>query len=235
MKDNIKNLIEIDEREVLRYLQYKDQDIESNLLDKIKQCIKKTKEIINPRFICRKYEIKKTKFYNKKNEVYLEGSNLILQSNDVYNLLLECDECILMSVTLGLEVEREIRKLTYTDLTRGIIIDACTTTAIEEVCDIVQAKIAQKLLKEDKYITSRYSPGYGDLSIEKNLDINNLLNSQKEIGLTVTDSGIMIPRKSVVALIGVSHKEISNTKKSCENCNNRYNCDYKKEGYSCGN
>ena len=58
MKDNIKNLIEIDEREVLRYLQYKDQDIESDLSDKIKQCIKKTKEIINPRFVFRKYEVK---------------------------------------------------------------------------------------------------------------------------------------------------------------------------------
>lgn len=235
MKNNIKNLIEIDEREVLRYLQYKDQDIESNLSDKIEQCIKKTKEIINPRFVFRKYKIKKSKFYNKKNEVYLEGSNLILQSDDVYNLLLECNECILMSVTLGLEVEREIRKLTYTDLTKGIIIDACATTAIEEACDIVQDNIEKKLLKEDKYITYRYSPGYGDLSIEKNLDINNLLNSQKEIGLTVTDSGIMIPRKSVVALIGVSHKGISNTKKSCENCNNRHNCDYKKEGDGCGN
>ena len=235
MKDNIKNLIEIDEREVLRYLQYKDQNIESNLSDKIKQCIKKTKEIINPRFVFRKYGIKKSKFYNKKNEIHLEGSNLILQSDDVYNLLLECDECILMSATLGLEVEREIRKLTYTDLTKGIIIDACATTAIEEACDIVQDNIAKKLLKEDKYITYRYSPGYGDLSIEKNLDINNLLNSQKEIGLTVTDSGIMIPRKSVVALIGVSHKGISNTKKSCENCNNRHNCDYKKEGDGCGN
>ena len=235
MKDNIKNLIEIDEREVLRYLQYKDQDIESDLSDKIKQCIKKTKEIINPRFIFRKYEIKKSKFSNKKNEVYLEGSNLTLQSDDVYNLLLECDECILMSVTLGLDIEREIRKLTYTDLTKGIIIDACATTAIEEACDIVQDNIAKKLLKEDKYITYRYSPGYGDLSIEKNLDINNLLNSQKEIGLTVTGSGIMIPRKSVVALIGVSHKGIGNTKKSCENCNNRHNCDYKKEGDGCGN
>lgn len=234
MKDNIKNLIEIDEREVLRYLQYKDQHIESDLSYKIKQCIEKTKEIINPRFIFRKYEIKKSKISNIKNEVYLEGSNLILQSDDVYNLLLECDECILMSATLGLEIEREIRKLTYTDLTKGIIIDACATTAIEEVCDIVQDNIAKKLLKEDKYITYRYSPGYGDLSIEKNVDINNLLNSQKEIGLTVTNSGIMIPRKSVVALIGVSHKGINNTKKSCENCNNRHNCDYKKEGNSCG-
>ena len=235
MRENIKNLIEIDESEVLRYLQYKNQEIDNSLSDKIKKCINITKEIINPRFIFRKYKIKKLKFSNEKNEVYFEGANLTLKSNDIYNLLLDCDECILMSATLGLEIEREIRKLTYTDLAKGIIIDACATTAIEEVCDIVQDNISKKLLKEDKYITYRYSPGYGDLSIEKNLDINNLLNSQKEIGLTVTNSGIMIPRKSVVALIGVSRRKISNTKKSCENCSNRHNCNYKKEGNSCGN
>ena len=235
MRENIKNLIEINQGEVLRYLQYKNQDIDNSLSEKIKKCINRTKEIINPRFIFRKYKIKKLKFSNEKNEVYFEGTNLTLKSDDIYNLLLDCDECILMSATLGLEIEREIRKLTYTDLTKGIIIDACATTAIEEVCDIVQDNIAKNLLKEDKYITYRYSPGYGDLPIEKNLDINNLLNSQKEIGLTVTNSGIMIPRKSVVALIGVSHKRTNNFKKSCENCNNRHNCNYKKEGDSCGN
>lgn len=235
MRENLKTLVEIDEIEVLRYLQYKNQDIEDDLSNMIKECIKRTKKIINPRFIYRKYKIKKLKSSNSKGEIYLEGANLILQSDDIYNLLIECDECILMSATLGLEIEKEIRKLTYTDLTKGIIIDACATTAIEEVCDIVQASIEKKLLKKDKYITYRYSPGYGDLPIEKNVDINNLLNSQKEIGLTVTNSGIMIPRKSVVALIGVSHKRTNNFKKSCENCNNRHNCNYKKEGDSCGN
>ncbi len=235
MIDNIKGLVEIDRSEVLRYLQYKNQNIEEDLLDKIKYCIDLTKDMINPKFIFRKYPIRKIKCSNKKNQVNIEGTNLMLESDDVYNLLLECDECILISATLGLEIEKEIRKLTYTDLTKGIIIDACATTAIEEVCDIVQGNIAKQLSKEDKHITYRYSPGYGDLAIEKNADINNILNSQKEIGLTVTNSGIMIPRKSVVALIGVSHKGISNTKKSCENCNNRHNCDYKKEGDGCGN
>ena len=235
MINNIKDLIEIDEREVLRYLQYKNQNIDDNLSNKIKKCIERTKEIINPKFIIRKYGIKKSNTANVKKEVYLEGVNLTLQSDDIYNLLLECDECILMSVTLGLEIEIEIRKLTYTDLTKGIITDACATTAVEEVCDIVQDHIAKKLLKEYKYITDRYSPGYGDLPIEKNVDINNILNSQKEIGLTVTNNGIMIPRKSVVALIGVSSKEISNTKRYCENCSNRHECNYKREGNICGN
>ena len=235
MIDNIKDLIEIDKKKVLRYLQYKNQNISDNLLKVIEQSIEETKSIINPRFVLRTYPIKKVNLPNEKNQIILNGVNLTLKSDDLYNLLLECDECILMSATLGLEMEKEIRRLTYTDLTKGIIIDSCATTAIEEVCDIVQDHIAKKLLKEDKYITYRYSPGYGDLSIENNVGINNILNSQKEIGLTVTNSGIMIPRKSVVALIGVSSKNTVNSKRSCENCNNKHNCNYKKEGHSCGN
>ena len=57
-----------------------------------------------------------------------------------------------MAATLGLEIEREIRKLTYVNLTKGVIVDACATTAIEEVCDIVQDNIGRELLREDKYI-----------------------------------------------------------------------------------
>ncbi|WP_455537728.1 vitamin B12 dependent-methionine synthase activation domain-containing protein [Terrisporobacter sp.] len=231
--NNIKNLVEIDKGEVLRYLQYKNQDIKSDLLKIIDESIEETKKIINPRFILRKYRIKKKKNLDGKDQIILEEANLILESNDLYDLLLECDECILMAATLGLEIEKEIRKLTYTDLTKGIIIDSCATTAIEEVCDIIQDNIAKNLLKEDKYITYRYSPGYGDLSIENNSPINNILNSQRKIGLTVTNSGIMIPRKSVVALIGVSAKGTMNIKKSCNNCNNRHNCQYKKEGHNC--
>ena len=234
MIENIKELVEIEKREVLRYLQYKNQNINEDLLKTIEESIEHTRKIINPKFIFRKYPIKRVvNKYNKK-QVIFPKVNLTLESDDIYNLFEECDECILMAATLGLEIEIEIRKLTYVNLTKGVIVDACATTAIEEVCDIVQDNIGRELLREDKYITYRYSPGYGDLSIEKNIDINNVLNSHKEIGLTVNENGIMIPRKSVVALIGISNKNTKNTKKSCDNCNNRQNCQYKKEGYSCG-
>lgn len=234
MINNIKELIKIDKKEVLRYLQYKNQNINEDLSNLIDESIEETKKIINPKFVLRRYPIKKISKENGKKQVILENGNLILESNDIYNLFEKCDECILMATTLGLDIEREIRKLTYTNLTKGVIMDACATTAIEEVCDVVQENIAKNLLSEDRYITYRYSPGYGDLSIDKNIDINNILNSQKEIGLTVTNSGIMIPRKSVVALIGVSDKKAISAKKSCDYCNNRHNCDYKKEGHSCG-
>ncbi len=233
MIENISKLLQIDKKEVLRYLQYKNQNLSNNINEEIDNCINRTKEIINPRYVFRTYFIEKQDINNKK-IVYLKDSNIKFESEDIYKLFDKCDECILISATLGLEIEKEIRKLTYTNLSKGLIIDACATTAIEEVCDILQDNIERELLKENKHITMRYSPGYGDLSIEKNVDIINILNSQKEIGLTVTDSGIMIPRKSVVALIGVSKKGIKREKKSCDNCSNKHNCKYKKEAKICG-
>ena len=81
----------------------------------------------------------------------------------------------------------------------------------------------------------RYSPGYGDLDIRVNKDILNLLNAHRKIGVTVTDTGIMIPRKSVVALIGITDKKIVQTKRTCENCTNRDNCKFRRKAEGCGN
>lgn len=222
--------ISIDREEVLRYLEYKGQDIDNNLIEIIEECRNITKDRINPRYTFRVYSIKQ----KYKGIIELEGTNLILESNDLYEILKDCNECILMAATLGINIEKDIKKYSCTELTKGIIIDSCATTAIEEVCDRVQNEIENNILKNGQYLTFRYSPGYGDLSIEKNTEILTILNGQKEIGLTITNSGIMIPRKSVVALIGVSDKKAISTKKSCDYCNNRHNCDYKKEGHSCG-
>lgn len=234
MIDNIKNLVNIDKNEVLRYLQYKNQDINEDLNILIDDCIDWTKNIFNPRYIYRVCSIDKIKMNENKNEVYLNNENIKFESKDLHKLLNKCDKCILISVTLGLEIEREIRKLTYTNLTKGVIVDACATTAIEEVCDIIQNNIEKDLLKQGKHITMRYSPGYGDLSIEKNRDIVNILNSSNRIGLTVSDSGIMIPRKSVVAIIGISDNEIKKTKKSCESCSKSKDCKFRKGDSNCG-
>jgi len=149
MINNIKELIKIDKKEVLRYLQYKNQNINEDLSNLINESIEETKKIINPKFVLRRYTIKKINKENGKKQVILENGNLILESNDIYNLFEKCDECILMATTLGLDIEREIRKLTYTNLTKGVIMDACATTAIEEVCDVVQENIAKNLSSED--------------------------------------------------------------------------------------
>ena len=223
--------ISIDREEVLRYLEYKGQDIDNNLIEIIEECRNITKDRINPRYTFRVYSIKQ----KYKGIIELEGTNLILESNDLYEILKDCNECILMAATLGINIEKDIKKYSCTELTKGIIIDSCATTAIEEVCDRVQNEIENNILKNGQYLTFRYSPGYGDLSIEKNTEILTILNGQKEIGLTITNSGIMIPRKSVIAIIGITDKKVEQDKTSCSTCKNKSKCKFKKRVNSCGN
>lgn len=226
------NLININENEVLRYLEYKGQDINDNLKNTINECIKLAKEKINPRYILRVYPILRKK---ENNEIEIKGSNLKFSSKDIYKLLENCDECIIIATTIGMEIEKEIRKYSYTELTKSIILDACATTAIEEFCDLIQENLKLKLSNQGKYITNRYSPGYGDLSIDANIEIINILNSSKEIGLTITENKIMIPRKSVIAIIGISNSNVEVESRSCLNCKNYNSCKYKKGDEACGN
>ena len=228
MKRDFLKHINIKDEEVLRYLEYKGQIIDDNLKETINQCKNITKARINPRYTFRVYSIKKN-----KGIIEFEGSNLKLESRDLYNVLKDCNKCILMAATIGLDIEKDIRKYSLTELTKGIIIDSCATTAIEEVCDMVQEEIQNNILEDEQHTTLRYSPGYGDLPIEKNKDILNLINGQKEIGLTITTNGIMIPRKSVIAIIGISDNKLSQVKKSCKNCNNKDTCKFKRGVDSC--
>ncbi|WP_042277329.1 vitamin B12 dependent-methionine synthase activation domain-containing protein [[Clostridium] dakarense] len=232
MGNDFFNLININENEVLRYLEYKGQDINDNLKNTISECIKLAKEKINPRYMLRVYPILRKK---ENNEIEIKGSNIKFSSKDLYKLLENCDECIIIATTVGMEIEKEIRKYSYAELTKSIILDACATTAIEEFCDLLQDDLKLKLSNQGKYITNRYSPGYGDLSIDTNIEIINFLNSPKEIGLTITENKIMIPRKSVIAIIGISNSKVEVENKSCLNCKNYDSCKYKRGDEACGN
>lgn len=226
------NLDKINVDEVLRYLEYKGQEIDEGLKNTIEECIDITIKKINPRYTLRVYPILKE--CDSKKEVSLQGTNLVIKSKDIYNLLLDCDRCIIMAVTLGIDIEREIRKYNYLNLTKSIIIDACATTAIEQICDLIQSQLEKDLFSKNNYITNRYSPGYGDLPIYLNREIINILNASKEIGLTITDKNIMIPRKSVTAIIGISKTKLQKVEYKCIGCSNYETCKYRKGDAKCG-
>ena len=230
-QENIISSVTVKKSEVLRYLGHNGQEIDNDLNSKINQCIKETKNEIDTKYVYQIYDIKKDL---NLNTVQFENTNLILKSKDISELLRDCDKCVLMCATLGFNIEKNIRRYSYNNLTKGIIIDACATTSIEEVCDLVQDSILDKVAKEEKSLTMRYSPGYGDLDISANRDILNVLDAHRKIGVTVTNTGIMIPRKSVVALIGITNEKIGKVKRTCENCSNRFNCEYRRKADGCG-
>lgn len=218
----------IEKNEVLRYLGYNSKKVDSVTDDIIDECINEILGLIKTNFIYNIYEINK-----EDRNIFLKNSKLKLEGEDIYIHLQNSEKCAIMAVTLGNEVDRRIKYYSKADLTKSLVFDACATTAVEALCDRVEAVIKKIAIDNGYHTTSRYSPGYGDLPLEIQPKILNLLDTSRRIGLTVTDSCILLPRKSVTAFIGIG-AEAQNQRSSCKNCKLYNNCLFAKEGDSCG-
>jgi hypothetical protein len=84
------------------------------------------------------------------------------------------------------------------------------------------------------YFTDRFSPGYGDLPLSLQPALTSLLDTSRQIGLTLTDSLILLPRKSVTAVLGLAHKPQTKRFRGCAYCSMFASCAYRKAGKTCG-
>lgn len=225
---NFKGL-SIPKKEVLRYLGHKNQEINGNIDRLIDETIEEAKELIAPKKVVARYRIT-----IKDTGVYLDNTNLVLTGEDIKNHLKYSKDIYIMAVTLGSVIEKKIAYYEKIDLTKAIILDSCATTAVEKFCDYIEEDIKKIAENENMGITFRYSPGYGDLPIDIQKDFLDTLNATKVIGLTVSRHNLLMPRKSVTAIIGLIPKDKELNKRTCEVCSNYENCKFRKEGVSCG-
>lgn len=151
---------------------------------------------------------------------------------DVRRLLAGCTAVIFFAATAGLEAERLIRRAQAENMADAVILDACGSAAVENICDNFCADLASA--EAPRHLTERFSPGYGDLPLTQQADFCRLLNVQRRIGVTLTDSGLMIPQKSVTALLGVSPEPMSRAGEACSGCALAGECVSRKEGRTCG-
>jgi len=190
----------------------------------IEECLTETKTLMRTGIVYRIYPLEK-----QEDQIRLPGTTLLLQSKDLSKHLQHAGRCVLLAATLGLTLDQRIAAYSRLDLTRAIVMDASATAAIEAVCDQLEQEIKTKVAKEGYSITSRYSPGYGDLSIEHQKAILEALQAYTRIGLTVTEDHILLPRKSVTAFIGLQKGEITVDPNQCRRCPDK-TCQYRKGG-----
>lgn len=219
----------IEKKEVLRYLGHKDQIVEESIDLLIDECIDEIKKYVSLKYIFKVFDIVKS-----IQGVEVLNSNLILEGRDIKEHLKYSKQCVVMAVTLGNLVDAKIRYYEKFNLTKALILDACATTIIESACDEIQEEIRKEALKTNLGITYRYSPGYGDFPIDIQKNILDILEAQKKIGLSVTENSILIPRKSVTAVIGFQDRNIISEHPGCKSCSRHKNCEYKKGGNYCG-
>ena len=91
----------------------------------------------------------------------------------------------------------------------------------------LRESIRAELEEEHLYLRPRFSPGYGDFDICYQEPVVRMLNCAKTIGLTLTDSFMMTPTKSVTAVIGISTQKDRCPISGCEVCTKK-DCEYRR-------
>lgn len=218
-------LTRINIQEVLLYLGWRGGKPEETLMDSVRQAADTIQKAARPLVIWRRFPVEGNQ---------IPGTSLTLEGQDILRHLEGCKEAILMAATLGPQVENVLMRSGVLDMSQALMMDSCASTAIENVCDNLEAELRASIEKEGFYLTDRFSPGYGDLPLAHQRMLCEVLDTQRRIGLAVSASGIMIPRKSVTAIMGISPVPRKRRSSGCANCNMFYTCQIRKGGGFCG-
>ncbi len=213
--------IKIDRNEVFRYLGYKNIPEDDNSLNLIEKCIKEVETNQELLACYERFSISVT------DDGKLDLGFMITDSENLKKNLLGCDEIIVFAATTGIKIDRLIRKYTLTSPSHAVVLQAAGAAAIEGWCDEICRRFENAEKKNKKYLRPRFSPGYGDFPLEAQKSIFSVLDCERKIGLTLTKSNLMVPTKSVSALIGISRTDSQCKRQGCEICEKK-NCEFRR-------
>ena len=214
----------INRKEALLYLGYKGGAVSAGIEEDIARCERLILETARPRAVWRKFGLLE--------DGSLRGTDFRPEGENVKALLQDCHEVVLMAVTLGAEIEALARRTQVRNMAEAMVLDACASAAVENLCDNFCSDLAAEL--SPLHLTDRFSPGYGDLPLSQQADFFRLLDMQRRIGVALSPGGLMIPQKTVTALIGVSDRPQPMRRSGCASCQLFETCAFRKEDLDCG-
>jgi hypothetical protein len=228
---------QIDKKQWLNRLGVKGE-VDTQLLQQLDRAERKLLEAASPQGIYRVCDLESSMI---KGEESVTSSVLELPGNAIKKHLAECNGMVVMAVTLGTAVDRLIRTSQIRDMAEAVLLDSGASILAEQCADVLEESIHAEnsgfttdgCEAELTYYTGRYSPGYGDFPIEMQRQLINAVDGPRTIGLTVNESSILIPRKSITAIIGTADHPVTGYLATCDECAIRENCRLLKEGTPC--
>lgn len=157
----------------------------------------------------------------------------LMTGNDIRRLLSGCSEAVLMALTLGAELERLLIREEVSNMSDAYVLDVCASEAVEEAADDFEDQLRSELKAQNRYLTNRYSPGYGDYPLSIQRLLLDSVNAMRAIGLTLTPTNLMVPRKSITAVMGISDQPKPEVYGGCTHCPIRDKCSFRRHGRRC--
>lgn len=189
---------DIDKNKLVRLLggeEYK--ELSYSIRKKLKRWDEKIDDFLKPRLL---YSIHKIK--SSRDSLVLEN-NLVFKSLKLSKVFNGCSNLVCFLVTIGNPIEKEITRRTLKKRSSdACILDAIGSVLVENMARKFHRRMEKKFQAEGKAVTIRLSPGYCDWLLEEQRKIFSLLDADR-VGIELTDSCLMKPRKSISGIFGI--------------------------------
>jgi len=202
----------IDRREALRYLGYRKTAVDAASDSIMDEVLKETAAAAEYRCAFKEYDLS----IDRESGTVSFGGVSVESANLTANLR-RSERCVLIAFTAGAKIDRLIRRSEAASMARAAFFQAAGAAAVEAYADSVNEALSRIAASKGCRLRPRYSPGYGDLPLTFQREVDRLLNLRVACGIALTEQCIMVPSKSVTAIIGVESAEASafSEKESC--------------------
>ncbi|MBQ8407430.1 MAG: Vitamin B12 dependent methionine synthase activation subunit [Clostridia bacterium] len=180
----------IDRGEILRYMGCKESSAEIEAL--IDRSLSEAQGVLN-------YKVAFCELPISADGDLLDLGFTSVRSRDLAKCLQGCGSIVVFAATVGLGLDRLILRYGRISPSVAVCLQAIGAERIEALCN----SFCAELVSYGKEPRPRFSPGYGDLPLTLQRDIFRTLECEKRIGLTLNESLLMSPTKSVTAIVGL--------------------------------
>ncbi|CCX39000.1 vitamin B12 dependent methionine synthase activation region [Clostridium sp. CAG:1013] len=208
----------MEKQEILRYLGAGNSDPQLDLL--IARAEKELIQAAMPRYVSGKFSL------SVRDDGAVIGGTY-LPSKTLAAHLKGCQEAFLVAFTLGPGVDALIRRYELVEMSLVPVLQACAAVYTEEQADQAQEDLETYAKEKGLFLRPRYSPGYGDLPLSSQRFLFDALQVSKKIGVTLTDTFLMLPMKSITGVVGLSKDPSLCHVDKCMSCSAK-NCPFRK-------
>ncbi len=223
---------ETDRKEIRRYLGYYGKKADETIEGQISVCLEEMCLAADPKAVFRRCGLICREdgriLVTALPEDRVRGTLMEVTSKSLTRNLQGSCGAYLMAVTLGPGPDLVVRRAAIVSPGKMVICQAVGAAMTEAWCDEVNREIREEASRMGLQCRPRFSPGYGDLPLTLQKDFERALEMKKEIGVALTDSLLMIPTKSVTAIIGLSKDGAACDLKGCENCSAAGECSFRR-------
>ncbi len=223
--------VRLNRAEALGYLGYAGQELDAALEERVERAACACERDLRVSYVFATFLIEEA----SAGGLRLAGCGLELPGADLAAHVAGAQALTLMACTLGAASEREMARARALSATDGLLYSTCCSALVEAGANAVEALIVEAAAERGLHTTEwRFSPGYGDLPLSVQPAFVRALDATRRIGLSVAPSHLMVPMKSVTAVVGLfAETPAAGGRPGCSLCQIQDSCVLRAAGRCC--